>query len=54
MELIELSFTHFWNGYPQEHLQEEMACTGYLAYPFQKRALMLALTVLFLCNLRTG
>jgi hypothetical protein len=25
MELLELSFTHFWNGYPQEQLQEEMA-----------------------------
>jgi hypothetical protein len=25
MELLELSFTHFWNGYPQERLQEEMA-----------------------------
>lgn len=25
MELLELSFTHFWNSYPQEQLQEEMA-----------------------------
>ena len=27
------------------------ACAGYLAYPFQKRALMMALPVLFLSNL---
>jgi len=29
----------------------EKPCTGYLGYPFQKRALMLALPILFLCNL---
>ena len=31
----------------------QQSCTGYLAYPFQKRAVMMALPVLFLYNLRT-
>jgi len=33
MELLELSFTHFWNGYPQEHIQEEMAAGALVSPP---------------------
>jgi len=33
MELLEPSFTHFWNGYPQEHIQEEMAAGALVSPP---------------------
>ena len=33
MELLELSFTHFCNGYPQEHLQQEMAAVALVSPP---------------------
>ncbi len=37
MELLELSFTHFWNGYPQEHIQEEMALVPSFYLPAGKQ-----------------
>ena len=39
-----------WNAWRRQH-PEIHPCAGYLEYPFQKRALMIALPVLF-CNLR--
>jgi hypothetical protein len=33
MELRELSFTHFCNGYPQEQIQEERAAVALVSPP---------------------
>ena len=37
MELLELSFTHFWNGYPQEQTQEEVAAVALVSPPGWER-----------------
>ena len=47
MELLELSFTHFWNGYPQEQLQEEMAAVALVSPPGWEAALSQVLLALF-------
>jgi hypothetical protein len=47
MELIELSFTHFWNGYPQEHIQEEMAAVALVSPPGWEAALSQVLPAFF-------
>src|SRR6266480_220827 len=47
MELLELSFTHFWNGYPQEHIQEEMAAVALVSPPGWEAALSQMLPSLF-------
>ena len=38
MELREQSFTHFWNGYPQEQIQEEVAAVALVSPPGWERA----------------
>ena len=47
MELRELSFTHFWNGYPQQHIQEEMAAVALVSPPGWEAALSQVLPALF-------
>jgi hypothetical protein len=47
MELRELSFTHFWNGYLQQHRQEEMAAVALVSPPGWEAALSQVLPALF-------
>ena len=47
MELRELSFTHFWNAYPQQHIQEEMAAVALVSPPGWEAALSQVLPALF-------
>jgi hypothetical protein len=48
MELRKLSFTHFWNGYPQEQIQEGMAAIALLSPPGWETALSQVLPRCFL------
>ena len=47
MELREQSFTHFWNGYPQEQIQEEVAAVALVSPPGWETALSQLLPALF-------
>ena len=47
MELRELSFTPFWNAYPQEQIQEEMAAVALVSPPGWEAALSQMLPALF-------
>jgi len=47
MELRELSFTPFWNAYPQEQIQQEMAAVALVSPPGWETALSQLLPALF-------
>jgi len=47
MELLELSFTLFWNEYPRQHIQEEMAAVALVSPPGWEAALCQVLPALF-------